>query len=486
MHCFKPTLIAVLAALTLSLSACPSAPQTDRTDPSNPYASGAQHPWEDTDISGLSRTALSTGNLSDQPWASATNGWGPVERNRSNGEQQSADGKTIRLGGVGYAKGLGVHASSRIAYALSGSCTSFQAEIGIDDEVRFQTTRGSVVFQVWADGNKLYDSGVMTHTTATKSLNVNLTGRTRLELVVTDAGDGNWYDHADWANPRVGCNAAITSPAKPAWSDVRSWGVQYQGFNASTSAALNALDASSVELLVVGRFDGTGKEWQSNDVTRLAKKKWVFSYIAAGQAQVAEPYWQSWWRPGNPAWLLAASATYSGTYEVAYWDPRWQAAVFGIIDRVIANGFDGAFLDQSDPYWNPGFPGGPSAQNMVRSRDLVCGINRYAKAKKPDFKIFVNGGGNEIDLFGSSYWSCADAVAGEHLWFNGTGYPERTSYRDWTIPLLKRLVAAGKKVFTFDFTNNQNEIVQTVTGSRSNGFIPAVTGGSLNTTPVAY
>ncbi len=273
------------------------------------------------------------------------------------------------------------------------------------------------------------------------------------------------------------------SGTKPAWNNVSSWGIQYHGFNASS---VNNIDSAAVDVVVVGRFDGSGKEWQSSDITRLAQKKWMFSYLAVGQAQNIETYWQSWWTVGNPSWLLSASPTYGGTYEVAYWDGNWQAQVFSVIDRIIANGFDGTFLDQSDPYWNPGFPGGASSQNMQRSRDLVCNVYNYAQSKKPGFKIFVNGGGNQVDLFGSSYWNCLDATAGEHMWYNGTGVVGSAGYRDWTVPVLQKLVAAGKKVFTFDYTSNSSEINTVLSTSRSKGFIPTVTDGSISTTPRAF
>ena len=56
--------------------------------------------------------------LSDLFWTSMTNGWGPAERDRSNGETGTADGGAIVLNGVTYAKGLGVHAMSEIVYTI--------------------------------------------------------------------------------------------------------------------------------------------------------------------------------------------------------------------------------------------------------------------------------------------------------------------------------------------------------------------------------
>lgn len=50
---------------------------------------------------------------------------------------------------------------------------------------------------------ELYDSGVMTWTMAAKSVNVSVAGKQQLTLIVTNAGDHDWYDHADWANARL-------------------------------------------------------------------------------------------------------------------------------------------------------------------------------------------------------------------------------------------------------------------------------------------
>jgi hypothetical protein len=138
--------------------------------------------------------------LGDLSWSEATSGWGPVEKDRSNGEQAPGDGGTIRLNGRRHAKGLGVHAGSVVRYRLNGQYAAFLAEVGVDDEVG---DGGSVVFQVWADGTKVFDSGLMTGRSATRSVKVDVSRREELRLVVTDGGDGNSSDHADWADARL-------------------------------------------------------------------------------------------------------------------------------------------------------------------------------------------------------------------------------------------------------------------------------------------
>ncbi len=70
-------------------------------------------------------------------------------------------------------------------------------------------TGGRVVFQVYLDSVLSYDSGQMTGSTATKTVNVNVTGKSELRLVVTDGANGIGNDHADWASARVTCSAAL-------------------------------------------------------------------------------------------------------------------------------------------------------------------------------------------------------------------------------------------------------------------------------------
>ncbi|WP_328405692.1 NPCBM/NEW2 domain-containing protein [Streptomyces sp. NBC_00390] len=141
--------------------------------------------------------------LSDLTWAWAAGGWGPVERDRSNGEQAAGDGRTLTIGGTTYAKGLGTHAASDISYYLGAACSRLTVNVGVDDEA--DGTGGSVVFRVYRDGTLVADSGRITGAEGAEPLTADLTGGLELRLVVTDAGDGIDHDHADWAAPELVC-----------------------------------------------------------------------------------------------------------------------------------------------------------------------------------------------------------------------------------------------------------------------------------------
>jgi TolB-like protein len=134
--------------------------------------------------------------LSDLEWTSASNGWGPVELDMTNGGDKEGDGSRINLGGRIYQKGLGVHAYSEILYNLDGKYSRFLADIGLESD------KGTVVFEVWVDGNQVYSSGVMT-IRHTKKVNVDVSGKNEHQLIVTDAGDGNSGERVVWAGARL-------------------------------------------------------------------------------------------------------------------------------------------------------------------------------------------------------------------------------------------------------------------------------------------
>jgi alpha-galactosidase len=140
--------------------------------------------------------------VSDMTWQASTNGWGPAERDRSNGEQAAGDGRTLTIAGTTYGKGIGAHAAGTVDVNLGGRCSTFTADVGVDGEVG---TNGSVTFSVLGDGVTLTTTGVLRGGQAAQRLSVNVTGRTVLRLAVGNGGDNINFDHADWGNAQVTC-----------------------------------------------------------------------------------------------------------------------------------------------------------------------------------------------------------------------------------------------------------------------------------------
>ncbi|GGL78533.1 hypothetical protein GCM10010840_15490 [Deinococcus aerolatus] len=241
-HSTRSALSLTALALTLTLAACSQQnaapqlpaeqqPQADQRDGSQFIYDGTDHSWVSSDngLTDLKSQDLKAGNnaLSNEPWTAATSGWGPIERNMSNGEKGSKDGGKLLIQGKGYDSGFGVHSNSSMTFNLEGKCSRFTSDVGMDDEVG---SRGSVIFQVYADGKKLFDSGKMTGADKAKTVNVDVLGRKELKLVVINAGDNIDYDHANWGGPvLVDCNvsskptppAAAPSPTPPPSNNVK-------------------------------------------------------------------------------------------------------------------------------------------------------------------------------------------------------------------------------------------------------------------------
>ncbi len=147
--------------------------------------------------------------LSDLAWLSSSNGSGPVELDRTSGTALAGDGDPISIDGVVHPKGLGVHAPSELRFLLGGACTRFRASVALEDPA----LSGSVMFEVRADGVMLHDSGLLDADAPPRDIDVDVTGRLELELVVNDGGDGAVGDGAVWASARLHC--AIDAPQPP-------------------------------------------------------------------------------------------------------------------------------------------------------------------------------------------------------------------------------------------------------------------------------
>ncbi|XZK28131.1 NPCBM/NEW2 domain-containing protein [Clostridium perfringens] len=147
-------------------------------------------------------TITTAESLSDKEWKSASSGWRDVKKDLS-----VEDNRITLLGENGqeveYDKGLGTHANSEIVYDLSGkNYGMFETYVGVDREMR-NSNEPSVIFEVYVDGKKVFDSGVMNVNTERKHVLIPIAGASELKLVAKDGGNGNAGDHADWADAKV-------------------------------------------------------------------------------------------------------------------------------------------------------------------------------------------------------------------------------------------------------------------------------------------
>lgn len=115
----------------------------------------------------------------------------------------SRAGQPLKIGETVYTDGLYCHAPSQLEVTLTRPAEKFSAVIGVDHNGDTSGGRGSVQFQVKVNDELLFASDVMAGGGAGVPIEVPLSGAKRFTLFVTDAGDGNACDQADWANALI-------------------------------------------------------------------------------------------------------------------------------------------------------------------------------------------------------------------------------------------------------------------------------------------
>lgn len=121
------------------------------------------------------------------------------------GRDRSATGKRLRHGGHLYAKGLGMHSASRVAYRLDGRFRRLQAELALDDSAGLG---GNVIFRVFlADAadewKRAYESPVVRGGDPAVPIAVDVSQAEALALIVDFADRGDVLDRAAWLDARL-------------------------------------------------------------------------------------------------------------------------------------------------------------------------------------------------------------------------------------------------------------------------------------------
>ncbi|MFE1416493.1 sigma-70 family RNA polymerase sigma factor [Streptomyces sp. NPDC085524] len=109
----------------------------------------------------------------------------------------------LRVGGRRFEHGITVNSHSSVQITLNRQCTAFSAKVGVD--ALSALTDGEVRFSVYGDGQRLWQSGVLGYGDAPASVDVPLTGRSSLRLVVERAGPGRLPTLASWADAVISC-----------------------------------------------------------------------------------------------------------------------------------------------------------------------------------------------------------------------------------------------------------------------------------------
>lgn len=211
--------------------------------------------------------------------------------------------------------------------------------------------------------------------------------------------------------------------------------------------------------------------------------KIVLAYMSIGQAETYREYWDPAWRDNPPAWLDAPDETWANDFWVRYWLPEWQEIIYGrpdsYLDRIMALGFDGVYLDRVDAYQYYEERDGrdTAAREMV---DFILDFTAYARERDPDFLVFPQNSEELGPLF-PDFLAAMNGIGVEDLYY---GYPRdhEPSPADWTAAreaILDQWVAAGKLVLVIDYTEKAEQIADAYARSAARGYVEYVTDRSL-------
>lgn len=98
----------------------------------------------------------------------------------------------------------------------------------------------------------------------------------------------------------------------------------------SKESYISTLEKTDYDLLIIDLFCEEGMLSKS-DVERLKKKS-----------------------NGNSSFVMEENPDREGNYKVEYWNPEWKKVIYGkktsYLDKIIASGFDGVYLDIIDAF----------------------------------------------------------------------------------------------------------------------------------------
>lgn len=305
--------------------------------------------------------------------------------------------------------------------------------------------------------------------------------------------------------------------AAPLLKRVRSWVYQLQGLE--RPGAVDRLVRAPVDLFVLEPTD-TVRGQEDFPITGVVKRLHArhnhptralcLAYLNVGQAEDYRTYWEEAWRPGDETPLKRESFVlcpdpegWVGNYPVAYWDPAWQQILFGspeaLLDRILAQGFDGVYLDWVLGFVDPFVESIAAREGVDPARamaDLVRSLREYARQTRPEFLVVVQNPGDLIDRVPAvTMW--IDGVAQEGLVFQGgatddwnapeAGGRRRPESDTWNTAALAKLLRRyrdhGLPIFTADYAHALKDVELALETSRSFGFVPCVSRTPLDRLP---
>lgn len=221
------------------------------------------------------------------------------------------------------------------------------------------------------------------------------------------------------------------------------------------------------------RDGGEDGERSVVEVERLRRRpdggsRIVLAYLSIGEAEDYRFYWKD--LRGRRSLVGPVNRRWPGNYRVRYWEPAWHDVVYrgprSYLDRILAQGFDGVFLDTVDAaeQWeDAGIADAPA-----RMAGLVRAIAEHARARRPDFLLVAQ---NPYRILGEpGVVEALSGVSSEAHLFPG-GREARPPVRDRVLETLGQVRGRGRAVLVIEYPRSGSQRGRLWTLCREHGFL---------------
>ena len=253
---------------------------------------------------------------------------------------------------------------------------------------------------------------------------------------------------------------------------VGNWGYWLSSFEiAGVAAAPHDLLVVDSEISVKGAFE---RQFRAKEIARMKRRpdgrnRVLLAYLSIGEAERYRPYWQQDWNDParKPPWLDKENRRWAGNYAVQFWRPEWQQLIFGTpesyLDRIVAQGFDGVYLDRADALfqWRKLHPSSRADMSA-----FIAALAAHARRQKPEFLVVMQNA--EELLEEPAVLDAVDGIAKEDLLYGVRRAEEPNKIDDvnWSMELLHVAQSAGRKVLVVEYLKDPEKIAAAATRIR--------------------
>ena len=259
----------------------------------------------------------------------------------------------------------------------------------------------------------------------------------------------------------------------------------------SKAEAVAKLTACGRDWIVLDASYSTDEPWTALDLATIRAGKVgrkVIAYLSIGEAEDYRTYWQSSWKTNPPAFLLGENPEWKGNFRVKYWQADWQKIILADVDKIMAAGFDGVYLDIVDGFETFEQNGNdfiddrpnPETKQSYR-RDMVDWVKSVAARARKTNSAAIIIPQNGTQLFAhADFLAAVDAVGIEDLFTNGDKLQKAadTKYR---VKTLAPMLAAHEPVLDIEYPKRKERQAHAREAAAQNGLIWLVTDRQLKT-----